>query len=250
MSAEKCHRGIFIAGTDTGVGKTVVSSGLVRLARRYGIRCAGLKPVETGCIAKSGELFPEDGARLVEASEGEITLDECAPLRFSIPASPARAAALEGSQIYPSDLVEHVRAVAEKVELIVVEGAGGLMVPIDERTMMIHFIERLGFPVLLVARSRLGTINHTMLSLEALRNRGIGILGVVVSCTDATPGPEEGYSAGDLGRLASPVRVVTLPHLPPSESADPERIFVAMKGAWPEDFVMALLSHESTSLRV
>jgi dethiobiotin synthetase len=153
VESQSGARGLFITGTDTGVGKTIIAAGIVRLARKAGLRCVAIKPVETGCGLRSGVLYPEDGALLVRASGGDIDLDECVPVRFSIPASPARAAAMEGSHIFLSDLVEHARALAERAELVVVEGAGGLMVPIENKLMMIDLIQRLEFPVILVARN-------------------------------------------------------------------------------------------------
>lgn len=235
------HKGLFVTGTDTGVGKTLVAAGLVRLARKRGLRCVAVKPVETGCPVKSGVLYPEDGAFLARASQDDITLDECAPIRFSVPASPARSAAMEGTGVHVSDLVEHVLAVADRVDLVVVEGAGGLMVPIEQDLMMIDLAQRLEFPVVLVARGRLGTINHTMLSVEALRHRGIALAAIVISFTDSDAGPEEEYTAGDIARLVRPVPVVALPHLTPEVAGDPDRISSAMEKTWSAELVTGLL---------
>lgn len=241
MSKQPKGKGLFVTGTDTGVGKTIIAAGMVKLARKSGLRCVAVKPVETGCGLRSGVLYPEDGALLVRASEGDISLDECAPIRLSIPASPARAAAMEGSRIFLSELVEHALTVAERVDLLVVEGAGGLMVPIENRLMMIDFIQRLGFPVLLVARSRLGTINHTLLSVEALRHRGIELKAIVISCSDPIPGPEEELTVRDISVLANPIPVHMLPHLSPELVDDLDRISSAMEKAWPHEAVTRLL---------
>mgnify|MGYP003591359476 CR=1 FL=1 len=143
---------IFISGTDTGVGKTLISSGLVRLARKRGINCVGIKPVETGCPIKDGMLEPIDGRILWEAGDRSFSLDECAPYRFAMPASPFRAAAMEDSNLRVSDIVEHVLAVSEDATMTVVEGAGGLMAPVEDHKMMIDIIEQLRFPTILVAR--------------------------------------------------------------------------------------------------
>lgn len=241
MGNQHKGRGLFVTGTDTGVGKTIIATGMVRLARKAGLRCVAMKPVETGCALRSGVLYPEDGALLVRASGGDITLDECTPVRFSTPASPARAAAMEGARVFLSDLVEHALAVADRADLIVVEGAGGLMVPIEGKLMMIDLIQRLGFPVLLVARSRLGTINHTLLSVEALRHRGIDLKGIVISGSDANPGPEEEFTVRDISVLVSPVPVLMLPHLSSEVVDDPDRISSAMEMRWPCEAVRGLL---------
>jgi dethiobiotin synthetase len=226
-------RGLFIAGTDTGVGKTVVTAGLVRYARNQGLRCLAVKPVETGCKPREGVLYPEDGAFLREASENDLSLDDCAPFRFSLPASPARAAAMEGSKLFLSDLEEHVRTVSESADLTVVEPAGGLMVPIEENLMVIDLALRLGFPTVLVARSGLGTINHTLLSVEAFNRREIELAGIVLSAVADEPGPEEEYTPGDLSRLVGDVPVLVLPRLTAEAAGDPQRIAQVMAEAWP-----------------
>jgi dethiobiotin synthetase len=213
--------GLFVVGTDTGVGKTLVSCGLVRLAHSQGIRSAGVKPVETGCVHRDGELFPEDGALLRSAAENRLTLQECAPFRFSLPASPARAAAAEGRKIRLSEIEKHVRGIAATVDLTIVEGAGGLMVPIDGRLMAIDLVERLGYPALLVARTTLGTINHTLLSVNALHDRGIHVAGIVLSPRSAQLGPEESHTPGDIAELVGDIPVAVLPFLGPDSSADP-----------------------------
>ena len=234
MSPGWKRRGLFITGTDTGVGKTVVAAGLVSLARMRGLRARALKPVETGCPVKSGMLYPEDGILLQRASGEDLTLDECVPFRFSLPASPHRAAAMEGRNLKMFDVVEHVLALAEEADLTIVEGAGGLMVPLDEKTMMVDLIERLAFPALLVARTTLGTINHTLLSLEAHRRRGIPAAGIVLSGSSSTPGQEEEYTPRDLVRLVGEVPVAVLPNLSSEVVGDPDRIAATLSSLWSE----------------
>jgi dethiobiotin synthetase len=226
---EKRGNGLFITGTDTGVGKTVVAAGLTRLARTRGIRALAIKPVETGCALQEGVLYPEDGALLREAGERELTLDECAPLRFTLPSSPARAAAAEGRPIDVQEIENHVRGVATRADLVVVEGAGGLMVPIRGSIMMIDLIEQLGYPALLVSRTRLGTINHTLLSVHALRNRGIAIAGIVLSASSPDTGQEEAYTPADIARLAPDVPVAVLPYLTPRETSDASVVAAIME---------------------
>ncbi|MCA1961337.1 MAG: dethiobiotin synthase [Desulfomonile sp.] len=217
-------KGIFITGTDTGVGKTLFAAALIRLAAVCGLAVKALKPIETGCPIRSGVLFPEDGAFLVEASEHRVSLDECTPFRFSLPASPYRAAALEGKRIFASDLVEHILSVAETADLAVVEGAGGLMAPIDDNFMMVDLIKRLEFPVILVARTRLGTINHTLLSIEALSRRDIRIEGIVLSQCTPDRGPEEDFTLDDVERNVGDIPVVLLPFVSADYARDPARL--------------------------
>ncbi|MBI4965838.1 MAG: dethiobiotin synthase [Desulfomonile tiedjei] len=235
---------MFITGTDTGVGKTMVAAGLVRLARDRGIRCVAVKPIETGCPVREGKLYPEDGVFLQLAAQGALTLDQCAPVRLSVPASPARAAAMEGRRLNLSDLEEHIRTIAEDADLTIVEGAGGLMVPIQGKLMMIDLIERLGYPTLLVGRTRLGTLNHTLLSLEALQRRGIETAGIVLSTTEPIPGPEEEFTAGDLAGIVKDVPVAVLPHLEEGIRRSPEEIANTMARIWPSAFVAKCLGQQ------
>jgi dethiobiotin synthetase len=231
------QKALFITGTDTGVGKTIVAAGLVRLARMTGLRGVGVKPVETGCPVKEGVLFPEDGVFLQKASENDFALDACAPFRFSLPASPARAAAMEGRRLDIVEMEEHIRAVASTADFTAVEGAGGLMAPLQGDLMMIDLVERLGYPVLLVARTRLGTINHTLLSLQALNQRGIAVEGIVLSQTINSMGPEEKYTPKDLARLVKDVPLVALPYLNGEHASEPTKIAEAMKAAWPNEIM-------------
>ncbi len=232
---------IFISGTDTGVGKTLISSGLVRLARKRGINCVGIKPVETGCPIKNGMLDPIDGRILWEASDRSFSLDECAPYRFAMPAAPFRAAAMEDSNLSVSDIVEHVLAVSEDASMTIVEGAGGLMVPVADHKRMIDVIEQLHFPTVLVARMALGTINHTVLSVEALQKRDIPIKGIVLSVSQELSGPEEEYTPGDLARIVPEIRIVTFPFIKQSRNVGLDEIAEAMTLNWPESFIREIV---------
>lgn len=231
------QKALFVTGTDTGVGKTVVTAGLVRLARMKGLRGIGVKPVETGCSVKAGILYPEDGVFLQEAAESDLSLDACAPFRFTLPASPARAAAMEGRRLDVAEIEEHVRSLAETADFIAVEGAGGLMVPIQGDHMMIDLIGRLEYPVLLVARTRLGTVNHTLLSVHALKQRGIALEGIVLSQSSGPAGPEEEYTPGDVARLVKEVPVVMLTQLRAEHATVPSRIAEFISASWPDAMV-------------
>lgn len=230
-------KGLFVTGTDTGVGKTIVAAGLVRLARNKGLRAIAVKPVETGCTVIDGQLNPEDGSFLHQASGEDLTLDECVPFRFPLPASPARAAAAVGSSVHIGDLKEHVLTLAEHADLTVVEGAGGLMVPVQGNLMMIDLVEQLGFPTIIVARSGLGTINHSLLTLNALKQRGLYTLGIALSCSSPEPGPEEEFTPSDLARLTQPVPVLLLAYLSPDVKSDPAKIAETMDAAWPKEML-------------
>lgn len=160
-------RHVFVAGTDTDVGKTVISAILTA-----GLSANYWKPVQCGLDGKSDRELVQEMTRLQDEHFYEETY------RFAQPLSPHAAAEIENVVIdmgkirLPDDSFE---------KTLIVEGAGGLMVPLNDTCFMIDLVKKLGMPVLLVARSTLGTINHTLLSLEALRSRGIAVLGVVMN---------------------------------------------------------------------
>ncbi len=233
--------GLFISGTDTGVGKTIVSSGLTRYARRLGINCVGIKPVETGCPVKNGLLETVDGRILWEAGDKVLSLDECAPYRFTMPAAPFRAAAMEDSSLSVADIVEHILTVSEDADLVIVEGAGGLMTPVEDKKLMIDIINDLKFPTLLVGRLALGTINHSILSIEALQNRQIPVKGLALCSSQKMSGPEEEYTPGDLARIVHGIPIVVLPFLEDDDQANSEKIADAMSMNWPKSFMDSLL---------
>lgn len=109
------------------------------------------------------------------------------------------------------------------------------MVPVQGNLMMIDLVEQLGFPTIIVARSGLGTINHSLLTLNALRQRGLYTLGIALSCSSPEPGPEEEFTPSDLARLTQPVPVLLLPYLTPDMKSDPAKIAETIKATWPEE---------------
>jgi dethiobiotin synthetase len=172
--------GLFITGTDTGVGKTFVTCALARGLRAAGVDVGVMKPVETG-VPVSG---PEDARALMRAANVRDELDLVCPIQYAMPAAPQAAAAAEGSETSASSTDRISRAfstLSARHTFTLVEGAGGILVPFDEKTMMADVAKSLGLPVLIVARASLGTINHTLLTLEACESRGLDVLGVVLS---------------------------------------------------------------------
>jgi len=173
-------RGWFVTGTDTGVGKTVVSCALLRAVRKRGFEVAGIKPVETGV----GHEGPLDAMALRDAAGNGDPIEIVCPQRFALPAAPQVAARHEQRSIDWSWIDSAFEQVALGRRYLVAEGAGGLLVPFDAETTMLDLARRWELPLLIVARAALGTINHTRLTLEVARQRGLTIAGVVVSHTD------------------------------------------------------------------
>ena len=184
-------RGIFVTGTDTGVGKTVVAAALAAWCRARGIEVAVMKPIATG-----GRLLMEEGrARLV--SEDALVLARAAgrrepwrlvnPICFREPVAPWAAAQRERRPIRLGPVIAAFRVLRRRHAFVIVEGAGGLLVPLSSRETMATLAKRLGLPVLLVARDRLGTLNHTLLSLSCARRMGLRVLGVILNQSDVAP---------------------------------------------------------------
>lgn len=169
----------FITGTDTGVGKTVVAGGLARLLTERGEQVGVMKPVETGWQGNSGVL-PSDAAFLAAAAKIDATPDEIVPFIYREPLAPQVCALREDRPVNIDRIVRAYAALAEKYDRVLVEGAGGLSVPLTSRVDMAGLAVRLGLPLLIVTRPTLGTLNHTYLTVHYARSRGLDVLGVVV----------------------------------------------------------------------
>jgi dethiobiotin synthetase len=166
-----------VTGTETGAGKSVVACALAAALRARGLDVGAMKPIETG-VGRGGPL---DALALRRAAGAGDPLDDVCPQRFALPAAPTVAAEREGRRVDLRAVERAFRRLAARHELIVVEGAGGLLAPAATGATMADLAARLGLPLLLVTRAALGTINHTRLALEAAERRGLRVAGVVVS---------------------------------------------------------------------
>ncbi len=179
------RKGIFVVGTDTGVGKTVVAAGLTLALRNRGIRVGVMKPIATGCLGHVGQLVSIDAAYLMEAALMD-TPALVSPVRYRNPVAPSIAALVEKVEVNIDSIVDAYKQLQKEFDFIVVEGIGGVLVPIKENYFMSNLVEALDLPALIVTSSKLGTINHTLLSVEALLVRGIEIAGIIMNGVTAT----------------------------------------------------------------
>jgi dethiobiotin synthetase len=204
-------RGVFIAGTDTGVGKTQVAAALLRHLHGLGLPVRARKPVESGCPPGPRGLLPQDAATLNRAAGGTEPVARVCPYALAAALSPERAAALEGRTLTLATLEAACREGVGPGERVLVEGAGGFYSPLAADGLNADLAARLGLPVLLVAEDRLGCINHTLLTLEAIASRGLTTLGIVLNrhAREAASGMD---NAADLAHWQS-LPVVTLPAL-------------------------------------
>ncbi len=200
--------GVFVTGTGTEVGKTVVAAALARTHAAAGRRVAVFKPAVTG-LEEAGEA---DHELLRRASGSEQSDEQIAPYRYRPPASPHLAAALAGEEIDPERLRAAARVAADGADVLVAEGVGGLLVPLREDYLVRDLALDLGLPLVVAASPRLGTINHTLLTLEAARTAGLSVAAVVLTPWPAEPSKVERSNRATLTNLAA-APVLTLPPL-------------------------------------
>ncbi len=177
-------KGYFITGTDTNVGKTVVTACLATLFKAQGEEVGVMKPVETGVDPECNSSANSDAKFLMEIAGVQDRLEEICPYRLKTPASPYQSAKIEGKELDPEKILENFQALQSKHSMMLVEGIGGLMVPITRRYNVADLALQMGLPLILVSRLRLGTLNHTLLTLNAARQHGLKIAGVILNPSD------------------------------------------------------------------
>ena len=174
--------GLFVTGTDTGVGKTVVAGAIAHALRQRGRRVAVLKPVATGCVRRREGLVSEDAEFLAHCADSPHPLDLICPQRYAEPLAPAVAAERAKQPLDWSAVQRSIDLMSRDSDVMVVEGVGGLMVPLDEAGhSVLDLATWLRLPAVVVARPTLGTINHTLLTVSALRGAGVKVAGVVIN---------------------------------------------------------------------
>ncbi len=178
------RKGVFITGTDTNVGKTIIAGGLARLLRSMGINVGVMKPVETGGEYKKDKLVGKDTEHLIRMSEiiGD-TYNHINPYILQRPLAPYVAAKLEGKRIYKKKILASFRNLMDKYNFLIVEGCGGFLVPITSNCMVSDLARDMKLPVIIVAKAGLGSINHTLLTLDHARRSGIKVIGVIINKT-------------------------------------------------------------------
>lgn len=194
---------LFVTGTDTGVGKTVVSAALVRAAVARGERAVGMKPVASGCRMTAHGLRSDDAEALRAAGNVAAAYEDVNPYAFEPPTAPHLAAAAAGVTIDIGRILAGYRRLAATADRVVVEGVGGWLVPIGERATMVDVVRALELPVVLVVGMRLGCINHALLTVQAVQLAGCRLLGWVANHVD--PAVPEGYFEALAERLAAPL---------------------------------------------
>ncbi len=183
--AKKRHfpkiKGVFITGTDTGVGKTLVAGMIAGRLHELGYRVGVFKPIATGCRITREGLVNEDAEFLAHCAHTELPLEIINPVRYRDPLSPNVAAEREQRDIDWAAIELAFKNVADASDVVIVEGVGGVMVPLEKRYWVLDLMQDMALPAMVVARSRLGTINHTLLTVEACRSRDLTVKGVTIN---------------------------------------------------------------------
>lgn len=198
----------FVVGTDTGIGKTQTACALLSLLADQGLKPAPFKPYESGV---TDPARPEDAMALIDAARSEDSLELVCPHRFRQPLAPGVAAAREGRTIDFATTLDAFHSFDGRP--LIAEAAGGLRVPVDERRDVIDLVVALNLPAVLVARAGLGTLNHTALSIDLLRARGVPVLAVVLSRTTDQADPSESDNAAWIARRHDVPVLGPIPHL-------------------------------------
>jgi dethiobiotin synthetase len=209
--------GLFITGTNTEVGKTVVARAIVRALFKRGLKVAALKPVESGAEEKDGNLVPADAEALIRASGRKFALADTCAYCFEHPVSPHLAASIAGKKIELQPILDLIGGSSANADIVVAEGAGGLLVPLSDNLLWADVVARIGFGLVVVAPNELGVINSTLLTVEAARSRGIPIVGVILNRTPAK-------DFGNAEAIARHGRVEILGEFPDAPGADDDEL--------------------------
>ena len=177
-------QGFFVTGTDTGVGKTLISAALIHSLRNENVRVSGMKPIASGCIETDHGLKNEDADLLLQASNVIADYDLICPYRFLPPIAPHIAAQEQGAVISIEYIMECYRRLQSSSDKVVVEGVGGWQVPLDQQKSMSDLAIELDLPVIIVVGGRLGCINHALLTADSILASGLSVAGWVFNQID------------------------------------------------------------------
>jgi len=184
-SREWNAKGFFITGTDTGVGKTVITAALIKAISFLGLKACSMKPIETGCktavSSKKRTLIPSDGMFLKEMAGMDDSIDLVTPIRFESPLAPLPASEIEGTSVDLEKIQKSYTALLKNYDVIIVEGIGGLLVPIKRDYFVLDLARDFGLPIIVVSRPGLGTLNHTLLTVNYALKEGLTVAGIVIN---------------------------------------------------------------------
>ena len=217
-------RGVFVTGTDTHVGKTWVSLALVTALKRHGLRVGVMKPIASGCAQTGGGLRNDDALQLQAAANVSLAYEQVNPVTLAPPIAPHVAAREAGTPIDVEALAGTYRDIAQHCDRVVVEGAGGWRVPLNEHQTLADLVKAMGLPAVLVVSVRLGCLNHGLLSAEAIRRDGVDLQGWVANRID----PDMARARDNIEALQARLGTPLLGVVPYLRAWDPDKAAAAL----------------------
>jgi dethiobiotin synthetase len=224
-------RGLFITGTDTGVGKTLIAGVIARLLGLQGLRVGVFKPVATGCRHEREGLISEDAEFLAFAADSSISLHVISPICYVTPAAPVVCIEHEHRPMDWEAIAAAYTWLAQNFDVVIVEGIGGAMVPLTQTETVLDLAVEFDLPTVIVARPNLGTINHTLLTVEAVRAAGLPLAGVVISGYDALIADLAEETAPDVIARFADTNVLAVVPRDEASSVNPPRLGPAVLDA-------------------
>ena len=178
------HKGLFITATDTGVGKTLIAGAIAKILSQKGKKVGVFKPVATGCKKTKQGLVSEDAQFLSYCADSKFGLDIINPIKFKTPASPFACEKTENKKVDLKKIAAAYKRICQESNLVIVEGIGGIRVPITKDIDVLGLAKAFALPIVIVTRAKLGTINHTLLTIDAIRRAGLLLAGVIINGYD------------------------------------------------------------------
>ena len=210
----------FITGTDTGVGKTMVTGAIAAALAARGLSVGVLKPCESGCDEKDGGLVPADAVFLRYMAGCGDGLDDICPYRLRTPLAPGVAAQREGIIIDPARIKAFFAASCRRHDIVLVEGAGGLLVPVTDRLLTIDMVKQLAIPLIIVGRLSLGAVNHMLLTVREAQRAGVEVAGIILNHTAQEHGLAEQTNPEVICRFTDAPLLGVMPFVPASDRGD------------------------------
>lgn len=218
------EKGFFITGTDTGVGKTVITVALIKAISMLGQRACGMKPIETGCIKQGDVLIPSDGMFIKTIARMQENIRYVTPFCLESPLAPMAASEIDGVSIDCDKILQVFKDLSKLYDVIVVEGIGGLLVPIKKDYFVLDLAKEFGLPVIVVSRPGLGTLNHTMLTVNYAIREGLDVVGIIMNFNHPPKETLAEDTNRDIIKQISPVPLIgVMPYLKDLESSTIEK---------------------------
>jgi dethiobiotin synthetase len=217
-------KGFFITGTDTGVGKTIITAALIIVISRLGYTAGGMKPVESGCMQHGDVLVPSDGMFIKTIAHMEENIGHITPCRLKSPLAPLPASEIEGVTVDFDKIRKAFADLLKKYDVVIVEGIGGLLVPITRNYFVIDMAKDFNLPLIVVSRPSLGTINQTMLTVNYALKEGLRVAGIIINYNQPHEDTLAEATNPEIIKRISPVPVIGIfPYLKDLESATIEK---------------------------